>query len=392
MAINISVQVARSIARSNEDGLTLAVLKYARREASITDTILTVNTLEDLTTKLEPDSTNEKESEHELYVLEYLVRAGVNLLVYTTETVGSIDSDDIDNISDLETLNYKMLTAPYAFITSTNTEADLLDFAKGNDVQLLMDLDPDVATTDVDAVVQALGTTVSPKLELFVNTGLPAYTSVYTTHVSSDFDAANDFFGVPASAAAIAKRARTLQSGTPWIPVAGEVYGLVDEFTDLYRHLSTSEKTAFQAENLNVLFMKVGVGNLFVSQNTMVDSSNSLDPLRRAHVVTESLYIKRLLRREAERLLFAPNTIKTWNQFSLKAKSLFNRMVDQDGLEDFSIQVGRGITMTEQDIAEGKFKAVVTFLPVRVIESITFNIVIQESEDAYVVNFEGGDL
>lgn len=389
MAININVQVARSVARTNQDGLTMVVLKNARRAAGVTDDIVTVDTLEDLTTKLE---SSDAAGEYELYVLEYLVRAGVNLLAYTTGTVGAIDADDITAISDLETLNYKMLTAPYAFIDSSNTESLLLQFAKNNDVQLLLDLDPDATPTEAGDAVDALGTDVSAKLELFVNAGLPPYTSVYTDNVSSDFDALNGFYGVPASAAAIAKRARTLQSGTPWTPIAGEVFGLVDEFTELYRKLSTTEKTAFQAENLNVLFTKVGVGNLFVSQNTMVDSTNSADPLRRAHVVTESLYIKRLLKREAERLLFAPNNIKTWNQFSLKAKSLFKRMVDENGLEDFSIQVGRGITMTEQDIAEGKFKAVVTFLPIRVIEEITFNIVIQETEDAYVVNFEGGDL
>lgn len=393
MAININVQVARSIARTNEDGLTMVVFKHARRAAGVTDEIVTIQTLEDLTTKLDTSGASDTDlAEYELYVAEYLVRAGVNLLAYTTETENVIDADDIDNISDLETLNYKMLTVPYDFVTATNTEADLLEFASDNDVQLFMDLDPDVVTTDVTNVIDALGNTVSPKLELYVNSGLPSYTSAYSTAVSDEFDSANGFYGIPASAAALAKKARVLESGTPWIPIAGETYGLVDEFIELYRNLSTSEKTSFQSNNLNVLVTKIGVGNLFVSQNTMIDTEVSTNPLRRSHVVTESLYIKRVLRRAAERLLFAPNNIKTWNQFSLKAKSLFRRMVDQNGLEDFSIQVGRGITMTEQDIAEGKFKAVVTFLPIRVIEEITFNIVIQETEDAYVIDFEGGDL
>jgi len=394
MAININVQVARSVARENNEGLTLVVFQNARRAAGVTDTIVQLNTLNDLYTKLE--APQDDASAFELYVAEYLLRADVNLLAYTTGTVGDIDSDDIDAISDLEVLNYKMLVAPYLFV-DTATPSDgpaalLMDFAKDNDVQLFLDLDPNLTTTEATTLTDNFSSSLSPKLELYINSGLPTFTSNYTTLIPSDFDDANSFYGIPSSAVAVAKKARLLLSGTPWLPIAGEVYGLVSEFTALYRALSTAEKTAFQAENFNVLFTKVGVGNLFVSQNTMVDTSVLSNPLRRSHVVTEALYIKRLLRREAERLLYAPNNIKTWNQFALKARSLFKKLLDLEGIEDFSVQVGRGVTMTNQDITDGKFKAVVTFLPIRVIEDITFNIVIQENEDAYVVDFEGGDL
>jgi hypothetical protein len=290
-----------------------------------------------------------------------------------------------------------MLAVPYAFIDTTPAASELLvmSFAKQNDVQLFMDVDPNATVSDAGDIVDAINgaQALSPKLELFVNSGIPNFTSNYANLLEPDFDDSEGFYGIPASAAAIARKAKLLDSITPWIPVAGETYGKVNEFTKLYRKLTTTEKEGLQAENLNVLFTKVGVGNLFVSQNTMlIDTANPANPLIRSHVVTSALYIKRVLRRTAEQLLFAPNTIKTWNQFSLKARSLFNTMLDQDGIEDFSVQVGRGITMTEQDIADGKFKAVVTFLPVRVIEEITFNIVVQETENAYVVEFEGGDL
>jgi len=394
MAININVQVARSVPRINEDGLTLVIFKNARKLAGVTDTIVSVNTLQDLYTNF-GDSTDISTLAvaKELYVAEYLVRAGVNLLCYSTATVGSIASADITNIEDVEVLGYKMILSPYNFLDDdSNQEALLLSFAKDNDVQLFMDLDPDIEASDAEDVITALGTTVSPKLELFVNSGLPNFTSQYSNTLPSDFDASDNFFGIPASAVVVARKASVLKSETPWLPVAGETYGLVNEFTKIYRRLSTKQKNDLQALNLNVLFTKTGIGNLLVSQNTLADSTNSANPLIRSHVVTSALYIKRILRREAERLLFAPNNIKTWNQFSLKATSLFNRLVELDGIEDFSVQIGRGITMTAQDIADGKLKVVVTFLPVRVIEEITFNIVIQETEDAYVVEFEGGDL
>lgn len=396
MAININVQVARSVPRINDDGLTMVIFKNAQKATGITDEIISVNTLAELYSSFDADSS--AAAARELYVAEYLVRAGVNLLCYSVPTVnaGVIDSDDIDAISDLGVLNYKMLVVPYAFITdgTATSESLIMKFAKDNDVQLFMDVDPNASASEVSDIVDALETdnALSPKLELFINTGLPNFTSEYADLIGADFGEAG-FFGIPASAAAVSRKALLLNSQTPWLPVAGETYGKVNEFTKLHRKLSTTEKVDMQAENLNVLFTKIGVGNLFVSQNTMlIDEANPANPLIRSHVVTTALYVKRLLRRTAEQLLFAPNTIKTWNQFTLKATSLLGRMFDQDGLEDFSVNVGRGITMTEQDIADGKFKAAITFLPVRVIESITFNIVVQETQDAYVVNFEGGDL
>ncbi len=88
---------------------------------------------------------------------------------------------------------------------------------------------------------------------------------------------------------------------------------------------------------------KTGIGNLFVSQNTLYPYAvgEESNPLIRSHVVTEALYIKRLLKRVAEGLMYAPNNIKTWNTFSLKAKALFSDMQDKEGIEDFSVQVGK---------------------------------------------------
>ena len=67
-------------------------------------------------------------------------------------------------------------------------------------------------------------------------------------------------------------------------------------------------------------------------------------------------------------------------------------MLASEGIEDYHVEVGLGITMTEEDIQNGLFKAFVSFLPVRVIEDIAFNVVIQVEEDSYDVTLVGGDL
>ena len=402
MAININVQIARAIAQENLDGLTLVIFKNARKQSGVTESLVSVKQLSDLTDNFEEPTTIAEA--RELHTAEYLVRAGVNLLCYSTAAVGTIGTADITAFGDVELFGYKLIVAPYVYLTAANTESNLLSFAKENDVQLFLDLDPEVTVSGVGAIVTALGVNVSAKLEVFANGGLPNFRSAFSDIPtefldSSILDEEDDpiapeerYYGILASAAAVARKARLLLLAKPWLPVAGETNGIVNEFAQLYRKLTTLEKEALQSNNINVLITKVGVGNVFVSQNTMFPSDTPSDALIRSHVVTETLYIKRLLKKEAEKLKFAPNNLKTWNSFSLKTQKLFKQILDDDGIEDFSIQVGLGITMTAQDIAEGKFKAVVTFLPIRVIEEITFNIILQEQEESYVIDFIGGAL
>jgi hypothetical protein len=418
MAININVQIARAIAQENLDGLTLVIFKNARKQSGVTESLVSVKQLSDLTDNFEEPTTLAEA--RELHTAEYLVRAGVNLLCYSTAAVGTIGTADITTFGDVELFGYKLIVAPYVYLTASNTESNLLSFAKENDVQLFLDLDPEVTVSGVGAIVTALGVTVSAKLEVFANGGLPNFRSAFSdiptefldSSILVDFESEEGeegengnititqipiapeerYYGILASAAAVARKARLLLLAKPWLPVAGETNGIVNEFAQLYRKLTTVEKEALQSNNINVLITKVGVGNVFVSQNTMFPSDTPSDALIRSHVVTETLYIKRLLKKEAEKLKFAPNNLKTWNSFSLKTQKLFKQILDDDGIEDFSIQVGLGITMTAQDITEGKFKAVVTFLPIRVIEEITFNIILQEQEESYVIDFIGGAL
>jgi hypothetical protein len=424
MAINVNVGVANTVPRINEDSLTLIIFKNARYAAGKSG-VIRVNSLQDLydnftLTTLDEgvnDATVLKEA-RELYSAEYLLRAGVNLLCYAVTSVGTIAAGDITAIEDVEVLNYKLIAVPYDFIDATNTESLLLNHVKSNDIQLYMDLEPFTLASEVETIKTAIGTAASAKLELFINAGLPTFSSAYDL-IPSDFNVestkvdpdgtpgngdeyidwdlaeyaeATDFVGIPASLAALVRKVKLLNAGTPWLPVAGETYGMVNEFVKVLRTLSTSEKTAFQAENINVLVTKVGVGNLFVSQNTLHITEDASNPLIRSHVVTEALWVKRILKALAYSLEYAPNNSKTWNIFDTKATRLFKNMLASEGIEDYHVEVGLGITMTEEDIQNGLFKAFVSFLPVRVIEDIAFNVVIQVEEDSYDVTLVGGDL
>lgn len=413
MAININVSVARSVPRINDKSKTLVIFRYARQivddspEASsepieITSLQELYDNFGGLTEPAEPASLTE---EKELYVAEYLIRAGVNLLCYAQDTPGAdIAAVDITNIGDIENLDYKMILVPYAFVDDDTTYFDeLLDFVKDNDVQLFLDLEPFIEDVAADAAIGAMQSQLSSKVEMCINSGIPSFASNYEL-IPTDFkitdegayDEAEDFVGVPASAALVARKAALLNSDKPWLPVAGEEYGIVGEFVKLFRKIKKVEKENFQATNVNVLLTKIGIGNIFVSQNTMYGvpetDAEARNPLLRSHVVTEVLWIKRALSRISEATKFAPNIPKTWNMFDLSVSSMLDRLLEMDGIEAYSVDIGRGITMTEEDIANGLIKATIKILPVRVVEGITIDLVIQEQSDSFDILISGGAL
>lgn len=396
MAINFNIQIARAIGQVNDESLTLLVFQNARGFTAPTR----VNTLAELVAGATTPTTIAQA--RELYVAEYLLRAGVNLLCYSTATAETIAAGDITAIEDVETLNYKMVLAPYKLITDDtfNSAALLEAFVATKDVQLFLDIDPAESIADastIEALVDAIKGDLtsrsarSAKIELFYNFGLATFETSFPLNGSNfPTEFVSGFYGIPASALAVARKASFLNGGTPWFPVAGQTYGAIPEVTTLNVKLSTAQKEALQAEGVNVLHTKVGLGNLLVSQNTLATE----EALTRSHVVTEALYIKRRLKAIAEGLLYLPNNLKTWTSFELKAKDLFTKIQAADGIEQYSVSAGLGQTMTQQNINDGKFIASVSFLPIRVIEEITFNIIIQETANQYDVDVttNGGDL
>lgn len=406
--ININMEVQRVVPLVNNAALTLVMFRYARAKSGVT-TPIRINSTAELQAAFEVPTTNEVQEFRELLMAEYLLSNNVNLLCYQVAAAGPILAGDITNIADQVALGYKFVIAPYAFLDTTDYATNglnlLAQHCKDEDVQLFIDIEPFVASTDIDTLKTQFVADASSKLELFVNSGFVGIDTAYTlpTNISLDeaylataavYANATDYVGVPASLIALVRKSKLLSMGKPWLPVAGEDNGLVTEASTLFRELSTTEKEEFQAANVNVLITRVGVGHLFVSQNTMYPAGvgDTLNPLLRSHIITEALWIKSALYRIAQSLEFRPNVQKTWDLAKLKVAKLFKPILQAGGVEDYKVYCGRNITMTNQDILDGKLVVIVNYLPVRVIEDITFYVTIQETTDGTNITLSGGDL
>lgn len=414
MSIKINMSVQRSVPTYNDDGLTLVIFKNAVLNEG-RGSIVRVDSWQELYDAFSDthnaDTPTAIKAFRELYSAEYLVTRGVSLLCYSTAVEDTFSSTDVDNIKDQEELGYKMVVIPYEFISysaSTTYNADLMNMvtlaANSLDVQLFLDLAPDTDSSSVATMITEMTSSLSSKIEIFINSGfvglssrfgLPATitsTSESTLEDGDAYDPAADFVGIPASLAVLARKAQILKEGRPWIPVAGEVNGKIPEFSTLQRRLFTAEKEEFQESNINVLISRRGVGNLMVSQNTMGDATVATNPLIRSHVVTEALWFKRWIEKFANSVFYLPNNQKTWDLAKLKVEKVLNSAKDGEGIEWFSVAVGLGITMTQEDISNGIMKMNIVYVPIRLVEQLEFNVVIQETMDVSEVSLVGGDL
>lgn len=404
MNVKINVNVEQLVPQVLEDGLVLVILKDAIKKSE--DVIVRLNSVEDLKENFDVNADDIKKisSFNELYEVEYLLRTGANVLCTTEEAINEASVEA--SLGNIEDLNFRFILVPNLkvdiSIPSTYIEEQLFEFVNENDVELFLNLKHTVTANELENIIAtpSISGYLSHKVQLFKNFGLPRFRPVFDIPGNldngvNDFNPEKGFFGVSAATAAVARKSKLLNRGMSWIPVAGEQYGLANEFFKLLESFSKLEKTKFQANNVNVLLTKRGIGNIFVSQNTMLQLPsgvvNPRHPFYRGHVVTEAFAIKRELDRIANYALYRPNNSKTWTEVELKIKTLFKNLLEKEAVEDFEILIGRGVTMTDEDIENGILKARVRYLPIRVIEQVEFNVVIQQSTNTVDIEFYGLD-
>ncbi len=402
MAINISVSRLGRLHEVSKDGLILLILTQvkAKENVAVPTIVNSVSELHDkfeVRTSVDPGKPDEPAKPvltglYQMYTAEYLLSTGATLLVYPTEEAGAFTiNTDGPNLLDIEELDYKLILAPYTFIEGQEADSEelaanieelakLVQSVDDDDLnlsaQLFLDLKLDdifesnaQLTNPTKALLNQVRTTA--KIEVYANSG-PA--SFYSKVTGLPAFGAQGFVGVPASAIAAARKAKLLRDKMPFIPVAGKDNGAVAEITTLYKKLSTFEKEELQANNINVLTTKLGLGPLFVSQNTMAPSDDPREPLRRSHAVTLALWFKREVVKAAYEFEHTPNNTKSWALLELKLRKLFDDIYESDGLEERAeILLGRATT-SANDIKEGKLNIITNFIPVNVLREININL------------------
>ena len=410
MAIKINTTIHRAVPVINDDGLILAVLMNARQTDAngtvVTEPeVLRINSLEDLTKNFAQSFAEGGEGSEvntslqvlrELHALEYLLRGGANLLVLATEVVGTFSVTDAAKLR-VEDVTYKVALAPYHFISSSALDGLDLIVSEGSELEsvdatLLLDVLPTLPVGQINNI-----NINQPRISLNINSAIVPFTSVYKWgeldyidfHVSSNgYDAETDFVGIPASVFVALREAINLNKGEAWVPVAGETTGIFTEATKVFRKFTTPEKNTFQAGHINPMVLKRGIGILMVAQNTSYKPADTRNPLRRKHIVSLVLAIKRRVRAISERFLFASNTSNTWDAYKLELDDYLGKLYRAGGLTEFKTVVDNTL-ITNDDINNGIMRAYIEITPVGVVEGMEINIAIREHADSVDVMIDG---
>jgi hypothetical protein len=404
MAINISVSRLNRVHEASKDGLILLILTQVKVKDSVVDSVVVptiVNSVSELHDKFEVRTSGSPAGPvltglYQMYTAEYLLSTGATLLVYPTAEAGEFTiSTDGPNLLDIEELDYKLILAPYTFIEGQDADSEelaanieelvkLVQSTNGGlnlSAQLFLDLKLDdifesnaQLTEQTRTLLNQVRTTANAKIEVYANSGPANFYSKVTGLPAFPAFGTYGFVGVPASAIAAARKAKLLRDKMPFIPVAGKDNGAVAEITTLYKKLSTFEKEELQANNINVLTTKLGLGPLFVSQNTMAPSTDPYEPLRRSHAVTLALWFKREVVKAAYEFEHTPNNAKSWALLELRLRKLFDDIYEANGLEERAeILLGRATT-SANDIKAGKLNIIINFIPVNILREININL------------------
>jgi hypothetical protein len=241
---------------------------------------------------------------------------------------------------------------------------DIKNIIKENHVELI------VQDSDIRSATEVLD-------KLGIENYLSYKVSVTAPHELSVTSYSADLKDVHMSTILAGRRARYLRMNKPYLPVAGEVHGLVHGALEpkngnkLLQSLADVE--LLQSNGYITMRYKRGLGYLFATQNTGFKSTDKRHPFIRANNVTQHLWLVRQINNYLESVLYAPNNQKTWDLVRLNISKIFDRLLG-DGISAYRVLVGLGVTMNTADIEKGKLLVRLAYRPINVIEAVEVNI------------------
>lgn len=395
--ININTNIVLDVNPTYEQGVILYVMSKTPLIGleSAVDlepyTPIRVNSLREFTNGRDGESAL-AESVKEPYStqIKYLLEQGHNVILYVVDHENFTNETKTKHtyMTKQSNLGYDIvLMAPEVPSTSlegdnlaafSRLKEDIKNIIKENHVELI------VQDSDIRSAEEVLD-------ELDIEDYLSYKVSVAAPYELNVTSYSADLESVHMSTILAGRRARYLRMNKPYLPVAGEVHGLVHEAlepkngNELLQSLADVE--LLQSNGYVTMRYKRGLGYLFATQNTGFKSTDKRHPFIRANNVTQHLWLVRQINNYLESVLYAPNNQKTWDLVRLNISKIFDRLLG-DGISAYRVLVGLGVTMNTADIEEGKLLVRLAYRPINVIETIEVNILVNSATGEITISDE----
>lgn len=156
-----------------------------------------------------------------------------------------------------------------------------------------------------------------------------------------------------------------------WSAPAGEKRGKLIT-SDIEHSPSLSERDVLyggmNAVNPIVEFNSKGI--IVYGQKTTLRENSAIN---RINVRRMLIYVKKLVQSAVEGIIFDPHTPESWSRASSLVTSILETIRAQGGIEDYSVVIN-STTNTQNLIAQGIMKGIITVVPVGTIERISLDV------------------
>jgi phage tail sheath protein FI len=187
------------------------------------------------------------------------------------------------------------------------------------------------------------------------------------------YDAINDEnVLVPPSVLAAPSIARSEKLSKPWFAPAGLTRGLVKNGLSTEHDPDESEVDYLYENNINCIINHETAGLTLWGQKTLWRSDTALNRINVRRLVT---YIKRIVKKTCQFLLYEPNDATTWTQFDDLLDPVFRSLVNNRGLYDYDI-VPMKYTVSDNDIDNSKMPGQILIKPTKAAEWIPIDVVL----------------
>jgi len=157
----------------------------------------------------------------------------------------------------------------------------------------------------------------------------------------------------------------------PWSAPAGETRGkLISSDIETSPSFAQREVLYGDPNAVNPIVEFNSKGIIVYGQKTTYRGNSAVNRISARRTI---IYIKKLIRKAMEGIVFEPHTPASWNKASLAINDILQSVASQGGLSDYFVQID-GDTNTESLIAQGIMSGIVTVIPVGTIERIELGI------------------
>ena len=164
---------------------------------------------------------------------------------------------------------------------------------------------------------------------------------------------------------------KTDKNNYPWSAPAGDRRGRIIT-SDIEHSPSLAEREVLYGDMnvINPIVEFPSKGIIVYGQKTTLRANSAVN---RINVRRMLIYVKKLIKNSVEGLIFEPHTPESWNRASSMVTNILESLRAQGGIDSYTVNINAA-TNTQNYIAQGIMRGVITIVPVGTIERIQLDV------------------